>query len=358
MLPDGIGWAVAPADYSPRAPLGVYRSNDGGAHWHRLLTTDDGGGYYARFFDGERAVVAYTSGSTVASKIYATSDAGAHWSMHALPATSVLLRGGVGGGVSSMYFATLDEGWLLKRLSPPGQEPVIVLHSIDGGATWSDMGSLPAGPSGEIKTGITFSDSKTGRVVTQQSDPSTPPTIYVTRDSAKTWTIQRLQLPTGIYPGFAASLDGVIDFGNGRLGAVLTVAEGSMGVGGPESLYVYVSPDGGQSWNAPAKVWSDKTALAGIPSASSQSLAGWWVGSGTQVQITNDGGRSWQQRAVPIDPPFQLRELHAISSDSAFALASRMGSCVDQSCDLLLVTEDSGGNWRVIADSGRYPNHG
>ncbi|TMC09717.1 MAG: hypothetical protein E6J41_09980 [Chloroflexi bacterium] len=200
------GWCVVPAGgetpgqslLSDRQDIGVYRTADGGASWTRVLATDPARPVASGLGDeGQKSWIWFADASTgwigqhgpgPHAVVYATSDAGAHWSRQELapPAGGWGSTVGIledtppapGSGSSPMVaVATLEPGprqnaftldgryvytWQAPAWAGPVQVPngpvtvadqahwfvvmgTSVLESTDGGENWTALGAPVSG---------------------------------------------------------------------------------------------------------------------------------------------------------------------------------------------------------------------
>jgi photosystem II stability/assembly factor-like uncharacterized protein len=106
----------------------VLRTIDGGATWQRCATPPDAEQLDVRgvwAWDANAAVV-MTSGPGPASRLYATSDGGAHW-------TTLLKNPDPQGFFDALAFRSRTEGYVLGD-AVGGR--FVVLRTVDGGTTW------------------------------------------------------------------------------------------------------------------------------------------------------------------------------------------------------------------------------
>lgn len=122
---------------SARCRSALYRSVDGGTSWTRIL---DGPYVSPVSIVDSRTVLAVVTVSdcrgdidTCASELQRSSDGGTTWSVVWRSATAIW----------DVHFADTHEGFL-TRLSGPGLTgTAVILHTVDGGVTWSDELVLP-----------------------------------------------------------------------------------------------------------------------------------------------------------------------------------------------------------------------
>lgn len=132
--------------YGP--PVGgrfLYVTHDGGAHWMLLPLPGSSAQRVITFLgDGHGwlwAPVQDPSASTklMGGSLYASADAGQSWS--ALPMDHYIASMlAVGGNITSLAFASAEDGWALLRL--PGELNGRLLRTTDGGRHWAPVGNV------------------------------------------------------------------------------------------------------------------------------------------------------------------------------------------------------------------------
>src|ERR1700712_1787100 len=68
----------------------------------------------------------------------------------------------------------------------------------------------------------------------------------------------------------------------------------------------------------------------------------WASGSRGGVVRTTDGGKTWKLRPVPNGERLEIRDVHALSADSAFLLTIGNGNA-----SRIYFTADGGANWKL-----------
>jgi photosystem II stability/assembly factor-like uncharacterized protein len=157
------GWVSAWLPSSSLSPHGlVYRSDDGGDSWNRVLDM-----WYMRFggLDAIDAATCFVVGDS--AQISFTRNGGADWD----EATDV--EAGPDINLSQVDFAGVRYGWATGLSGT-------VLHSADSGHTWD----LQVTPTTFDLTDVTFANETTGWVSGNHG------TVLHTTDGGNTWTIQ------------------------------------------------------------------------------------------------------------------------------------------------------------------------
>jgi photosystem II stability/assembly factor-like uncharacterized protein len=325
MLDASNGWALT--------KTALLRTTDGGAHWKdvtppRVRLTD---GSAAAFLNATQAWIAVPSlpdprasiPSPVGPRIFSTGDGGQSWQSSVVPVGQGNLN------IAQMTFATAQDGWLLfNQGGSGGAEQAVVVRTTDGGKTWAEVTRvLPAStdrpppgklPFGGTKTGIVFSNAALGWIT--GSDSVSIAWLFVTRDGGQTWTQQQLSFPKGVPaaplsllpPRFFSASEGLLP---ARVGDATTV--------------IYVTHDGGTSWQPTTPVSASPTSVAFLDGQHG------WVTDGTALFATGDGGRSWTRQ--PRSSVFKhVTQLDFVSDAQGWAISSG---------GVLLYTTDGGRTW-------------
>jgi photosystem II stability/assembly factor-like uncharacterized protein len=176
------------------------------------------------------------------------------------------------GCCGAVSFLDPERGWFLG--------PHRVMETTDGGATWKAIVREPFG------YGVpTFVDAEHGVAVVGKGE------VYRTSDGGRRWSRVRL-------PGHASALPNVAAFGR-RLVVPAEV------IGPPRTqLVVYVSRDGGATWQArPAAGWVPLIGDADPQEFSAATPTVWYATRWHELAVTRDAGRTWTQVKVAGLPP-------------------------------------------------------
>ncbi len=345
LVAPGHAWLVG------QSPLTVSRTSDGGLHWTDVTPTgsqaSNDGTVEGFFAHDERDAVLAVSGGANAVVLLHTTDGGATW-------TTVLL-----GPYESQYFSFVSQptGWVeASRGAAAGSEAVDILRTRDGGAHWDPVsrsmsldGQDPGTPGGLQegcdKTGIGFVDDNTGFATGICA--SSGYYFYATHDSGRTWKSQALPTPPGVTPTAAnpslyweATL--LPPAFDGTKGAGIAVSTiVTNSTTATHHDYVYFTRDRGAHWSLADPPLRDAT-WARVVDANS-----WWAGNATTLVHTSDAGAHWSTMAntgldLGISP--ELGDLQFPSPASGWALVG------DQSTGelRLLDTDDGGRTWQPV----------
>ncbi|MNU45429.1 hypothetical protein D3C71_342690 [compost metagenome] len=281
VFPNNVdGWALA--QISPEAPVKLIATKDGGSHWSILSTS----GQQFKKIDvlGTDTIVGYTSNGA-----YKSLNGGTTWAKIKTPANTR-------AAVFTDQAARM--GWSLTVHPGTGYK----LHkTTSGGASWSTVLTIPFGTAfgGELYS----KGSQVWALVYGESGMSQVSySLYASHDSGSHWNRVIAQSTAGGGPapgnGPALAYKGPANPGGhpgnmqliGRSTAYLaggSPAGGKVGVGR--------SFDGGRSWSNIPAVLSGFDARISFPSERTGWLA---VTSPTQtaVYVTHDGGGSWNKK--------------------------------------------------------------
>jgi photosystem II stability/assembly factor-like uncharacterized protein len=249
--------------------------------------------------------------------------------------------------VAQITFVDPEHGWMLANVDTAGGEQgVDVFRTTDSGLTWAKVSSAAARvgalPLQGRKVGLTFRDAMDGwAAVTGPYGPPLPspgtPWLYQTQNGGVTWRPVPLALPATLaqYPWNYVAGVLLPTFFSAQEG-VLPMDVGSRSAGGVVLSVVYVTHDGGATWNATMPI-STVTGATSLPDAFH-----WWIASeavtGTSLFSTVDGGLHWL-RLTPGAPFTEISVLSFVSSVQGWAIGGAG----------LLRTSDGGRTWTILA---------
>jgi len=249
---ENSGWAVGCAGI-------ILHTTDGGANWKVQNWTHSGGIYaYLRdvkFVDSNNGwVVGSIYGN---ASILHTSDGGKHWEKQAsFPEWE-------SAQLDAVDFVNATHGWAVSSYNFDGANKEIILHTSDGGETWTYQ---LYGAWGYCFHDVTFIDENNGWVVGGEHN-------YHTTDGGLHWYLQTVPLP-------AAVMLYAVDFIDQNNGWAVS------GFGD-----IIHTSDGGQNWIIQAQNLHCLTDVDFI-----NSTFGWVVDTNGIVYHTQDGGTTWQLR--------------------------------------------------------------
>jgi photosystem II stability/assembly factor-like uncharacterized protein len=272
----------------------LLHTSDAGNHWARQLSGDVGSaGVYINFFNPTEGVLAVLGPQSV---IYRTADGGRRWS-----ATPILSGVAYLTSVPSVSFADASHGWLLLS-TPTVTSGAELQRTIDGGATWTNLGSPAVG--NDLVYGVHFTNPRDGWL----ESLSTRAHAYKSVDGGATWLQVPLPAPAGGWPATGQFF--VAAHSTQGAGVVATVASfappyGRSGIGGSVVAYPPLTVrtfDGGVPVSYMYVTFVDTTSNS-TWSSYTQSGSSAQIQAPNQVQLGSlDGGSTWSVIAPPKAP--------------------------------------------------------
>jgi photosystem II stability/assembly factor-like uncharacterized protein len=304
----------------------LLRTTDGALHWRDVTPPAPSGSSQSHIeafslsADDTWVVRGVTADGPGASQsaVSHTTDGGQKWRTITLPVFAV----------AQITFVDPEHGWMLANVDTAGGEQgVDVFRMTDNGLTWAKVSSAAdhtgALPLQGRKVGLTFRDAMDGwAALTGPYGPPLPSPsthwLYQTQNGGVTWRPAPLALPATLeqYPWLYVA--GVLPptFYSAQDG-VLPVDVGSQPAGGVVLSLVYVTHDGGATWNATAPI-STVTGATSLPDPFH-----WWIASEAVTDdslfSTVDGGQHWLS-LTPGAPFTQISVLSFVSSVQGWAI--------------------------------------
>lgn len=363
------GWILIQM-HTTSGPTVLLKTTDGGAHWVEQFRFSGAGGIdYIDFSrNGRDGRMAWFEGGPVSAsgqplaiatpevlKVYATHDGGAHWKVESAvpqnnPPKSSTPPAYWPGGAEFFLPGTAD-GWQV-RVPSNSQLPIVLMHTVDGGGTWTQLSELPAGSRDGAPY---FSDARNGWYIVSDSRsfsfdgsgrpiPFTPPIyqLYVSHDGGLSWAPLTLSLPS---ISAEADMDTHIeqpimfDSKNGVLpikvmaGPTSTQAQPSKS---RDLSLILKTSDGGNHWGS-------LTQVPGTPEDGAilfLSSDHWLASSGGMLRETHDGGLTWATRRVLADGfTMSMASWNTIPPDVIWAQVGAGG---------LVRSTDGGRTWEAV----------
>jgi photosystem II stability/assembly factor-like uncharacterized protein len=346
------GWLVVQDTGRSRSTL--FRTDDGGAHWQRLRSTDQGF-LLVSFVDSRFGLLQVLPDSTSGGSppVFQTHDGGSHWVPMQLPSP---------GSFRGTVFVDPRHGWVMASDSlpnpdianPPPLQDLEVWRTDDGGQHWQLLVQADANhavshgiPVQDIKLGLSFADPQEGWLAALNRDGS--PSLFRSRDGGQSWALVPLPSPAGGWAGRSgvASSPRISRDGQGALVVTAVPATPSLNPTAPEH-WVLSSRDGGETWSNPVGVPEapprfDTTTIRTSP-VFADGLHGWWV-TGGQVWVSSDSGQSWR-RVGDRPAGWSFGHLFPLSGNVAWAEVTREGLPSAYHAWRLYVTHDAGHHWQ------------
>lgn len=244
----------------------LYESTDGGATWAEVPAFHGTSVFAIAFAPDGHVYLGAQDG------VHDSGDGGLTWNTENLGI-------GINNAVFALAIDPSDPLTLWAGItSALGGQPVNVMRSDDGGATWNDM--TPPAVSGVYSgTGIAVSPSSSDTVVAVFSGDFGGGAVFVTADGGATWDDRTGSLPANPMRAVA--------FAGNRL----LVGGGQLF--GSEYVGLYASDDLGATWDSLSDSWPLAVVSAiAVDPVDDQHLIVATDGAG--VNTTGDGGTTWQ----------------------------------------------------------------
>jgi Uncharacterized protein related to plant photosystem II stability/assembly factor len=333
------GWAIT---HDER----ILHTLDGPAHWSDVTPgsgTADlvGATIQASYFaDVNVGWVAASNANKVT--IWRTFDGGELW--YPTPLAEPAQR------VISLQFTDGTHGWLLLdttatgttgTTATAGDEAVRLLYTLDGGSTWLPLDSADAQskdvpqhlPFSGLKTGVTFTSNAQGWLTGSLSRATDHQLVlYVSQDGGFSWQVRNLKTPVPTATALSSLAPTFFDANNAVLSVTLTDPQ--------PVVSIYRTMDGGNNWRS-----APPNAAISANVSFVNANTGWAIGSGdhrTSVYATTDGGQSWRPTTQPGRQSGTVDALDFISATDGWILVSTTNGQ-----DTLYQTTDGGTSWSV-----------
>lgn len=235
--PDIVYAAALGTCYGPQQNRGVYRTEDGGKTWHRVLFVDENTGAVDIAMD---------------------------------PANPTILM--------AAMWQVLIRPWDLDSGGPGSG----IYMSRDGGTTWKHLTGhgLPKPPLGRI--GLAFAPSEPNRVYALIETADNAGVLWRSEDEGENWKLISRNHLLNLRPHYFSRLAVMPDNPNEIWFATI--------------MNLQVSHDGGQTVKEVPAVWPDNHDIWIDPSNPNRII----VSNDRYVNISNDRGRSWMRAGLPV----------------------------------------------------------
>ncbi len=241
---------------------------------------------------------------------------------------------------------------MLDQVHGWGLTQTAILRTADGGRHWKNV--APTNTTLSMVVTANFLDDQDAWVLSpQQRGNANAGIINVlhTADGGSHWTIETIHDPQA----FVTDRPHFVDPEHGWL---LLATNGGAGAGN-EGIDIFRTNNGGQQWEKIAT--SGQQAASGIPGEGVKSgltfqdqTNGWLTGSTAAIDhpwtyITHDGGRRWQEQALPLVPGLSNANYTTtppVFSGSDGLLPVQVEAGTKSGLDLY-ITHDNGAHWNT-----------
>jgi photosystem II stability/assembly factor-like uncharacterized protein len=167
------GWAEVVNGNSSSFTYSIIRTTDGGNQWTSIYSSNSAL-CYPRFFDVRNGWAIIGTPGGAASSIVHTTDGGATWSTQFTDNTP--------GGLSRIQFLDLNNGWIVGDSSK-------IFHTTNGGSTWTRLANPGIDRSSMLRT-LFFLDANTGWIGGQVASGAVPAFVLHTSNGGASWSFQ------------------------------------------------------------------------------------------------------------------------------------------------------------------------
>ena len=291
---------------------------------------------------------AVVNGATIrvfdSSSMTQSTDGCATWTEYRLPSDLPL-------GPTGVSFAGAEVGYIAANLGP-NYLLARVYRTDDGGAHWAALpmvkSATPMLP-GNVK--LAFADADHGWLTDGQ-------TLWSTSNGARSWNVTHLPVPASVHGSFDNVHVPVV----GPAGEAIVVAkyDRSPGMDGvPGQLVFYRTADMGAHWTAAAVVADPGMLMTAVVNSTTWEVAD--PETGSSVQATTDGGKTWHTTAVSERWPFRASSMSFTDPTHGWLIVDEPEPpCPQPSvgfriCDYafvppqhLVATDDGGATWHTV----------
>ncbi len=305
---------------------GVYHLQ--GGRWENVMPADGTGSPLTSFFflDNQHAwLLKLGEGTFTSGSLYHTSDGGKRWERVAVPFS-----------MATFDFVNTEQGWAMAELgSGAGKSAIAIYQTQDAGHRWTLQflndpnvaGARQDIPLAGMKNRLRARDLKTAWVTGTVYAPLTS-YLYVTHDGGKSWEQQSLVFPEGD-PNATALVQSPI---------LLSASEMLLPVelvGDLTRTVIYITRDGGASWQP-------TVTLNGRGRFQAFSLREWLFWSEHLLFYTKDGGQNWEIRTPQLTFG-ELPGLQFLTPEEGFLWANSIEGHAS-----IYHTTDGGSTWMQI----------
>jgi photosystem II stability/assembly factor-like uncharacterized protein len=346
------GWMISSssANNSP-PPYYIWHTTNGGSYWTVQYTDSTQGGFNAlQFTDLNNGWVVGDSG-----KILRTTNGGSTW-------TPVTNTGYLTHCRSKcVFFLNSDVGWIGSKIGntgllDSGDRPV-VLHTVNGGATWSTQIVPTQTPQMDCASADVFSlcfvDSNNGWFSGDQSVG-----MCNVPDSLQTWNAAICNTATGGGGGWAIQPNPLAQNINAGKVQFVSPTEGWVSAGNGQLLH---TTNAGVNWTAVTPFPNDTAMSMSDPSITmswADPAHGWkigWLGTGFSdahgavVYQTADGGNTWARKVLSTAAGDLGIQVQFVDENNGWATVANLSTGNGS----FMRTTDGGNTWNPVTMTQR-----
>lgn len=358
MVTPTIGWDLGPG-------ARVLRTTDGAFHWTDVTPADYSSNSIDTYFlDGNHAWLTEYVQSSSSTIVFRTDDGGASW--HRSQPISVAGLHRTSG--TRLFFIDPTHGWLLvpglvagSPLADPATSTQFELlyRTTDGGAHWQQLSHTTSLPGACAWDTIAFSSLATGWM-TDFCPSGSGPGLLLSRDGGVTWNAQSPPVPAGEVSDVpdVTQIGSTLDFSP----VFLDSSHGFLAVGALPSVTLLATSDGGRTWSLLPLPGTVQIAVDFVDPAHGWAIRGTSdllnndsSANGVVVPLyrTDDGGNTW----VPVRTDLLLVStygrvgaLYFVDPRNGFAIAFAPQPIYGATTQVgtLIKTADGGVTWTVV----------
>jgi len=346
MLNANTGWGWASRDGNMNQLL---RTADGGQTWQDVSPHGDFIYNNAFFLDAQTAWLPVNDPSSNASSLLRTTDGGQTWVN--LPTTDSLQN-------PRLEFSNTKDGVAEIADVGAGNAYLNFYQTTDGGLTWKPILLTAPTPDPGLQAGTIHLCNICGdslyydpeRVIITSGDLASDPTgavrLAISTDLGKHWKNLKLALPDPKYAAGLVSPQSPTFFGQMGLMPVNIIKYNQDGSLAFSILAMYITQDGGQSWQATPAILENVALFATVQIFSAKDAV---TRCGAELCSTNYGAQTW--RSLPANLNFgpdapvseYVSQFNFIDPAIGWAITGESGSTT------LWKSTDGGATWTKLA---------